>query len=86
VIDLSEVPVLGEARLIPVADWDRIIDTLAVAAERGAANPSLLREALSDAFAGFGNQVYRCPRCGELVVMDRATGAAEFFTPHRSSA
>ena len=73
--------------LIPVANWDRIIDTLAKAAERiGAANPLLLREALSDAFAGFGNEVYRCPRCGELIVIDRATGAAEFFTSHGSSA
>lgn len=82
VLNLSLIPVPGQQILIREADWDQLVDALAAAAERvGTADPALLREALSDAFAGFGDEVYRCPRSGHLIVVDRDTGAAQFFAP-----
>jgi hypothetical protein len=82
VLDLSSIPVPGQRILIREADWDQLVDALAAAAERaGTTDPALLREALSDALAGFGDEVYTCPRSGHLVVVDRDTGAARFFAP-----
>jgi hypothetical protein len=81
VIDLSQIPVPGEHVLISGDDWDQLVDALAVAATHaGTGDAVLLKEALSDALAGFGDDVYRCPRCGRLVLVHRDTGAAEFFT------
>jgi hypothetical protein len=86
VLDLSQIPVPGEQVLISEAEWDQVVDALAAAAVRvGTADPVVLKEALSDALAGFGNEVYRCPRCGRLILIDRTTGAVQFFTPDPSS-
>lgn len=81
IIDLSLVPVPGEHRLIPVDQLDQLIADQAAAAQRtGTTDLLLLKESLSDTLAGFGDEVYHCPRCGRLIVVDRDTGVAEFFT------
>lgn len=80
ILDLSLVPVPGEHLLIPVGQLDQLIADQAAAVQRvGTSDLTQLEEALSDTLAGFGCEVYRCPNCGRLIVVDRDTGVAEFF-------
>lgn len=80
VLDLSQVAARDAAVLIALAEWDAVVAALAAAAEQaGIGDPVLLGEALSDALAGFGDEVYRCPRCGRLLIVERVSGVAEVY-------
>jgi hypothetical protein len=67
-INLSPVPAPGENLYLPTTEWDSLVETVATAVKAFKGDdPTLLREAISDALASEVQYFYVCPQCGALI-------------------
>lgn len=80
-IDLSQILAPAEWIYLGAGHWDAMIESISAAVSKQVHSPDpiIMKEAISDAIAGFVRSFYMCPQCGRLLFSDHLNNFASEY-------